>query len=155
MCSMLPKTLSCTCICTNHVLITECVIRCDCAETGNSVFLPLALDGWGSWGDAGLLGVCVSAGVTGTGEGGWAGGGDTWGDGGRPAGGVGCTGSAGGLGSGSKNEDDTWETPVSSSWFHNKLICPWCHGITSSRSPSHTKFMLSRTYNGVKADKKI
>lgn len=41
--------------------------------------LPLTLAAGGSWGDAGLLGVCVSAGVggTGTGEGCWAGGGDT------------------------------------------------------------------------------
>lgn len=79
--------------------------------------LPLALAGWGSWGDAGLLGVCDSAGVTGTGtgEGGWAGGGDAWGEGGRPAGDVGCTGSAGGLGTGSKNGKDICATRVSSS----------------------------------------
>lgn len=63
--------------------------------------LPLALVAWGSWGDAGLLGLCVSAGGTGTGEGGW----DTCGDEGRPAEGVGCTGSAGGLRTGSKDED--------------------------------------------------
>lgn len=71
--------------------------------TGDDRSDPLALAGWGSWGDAGLLGVCDSAGVTGTGtgEGGWAGGGDAWGEGGRPAGDVGCTGSAGGLGTGS------------------------------------------------------
>lgn len=46
--------------------------------TGDDRSDPLALAGWGSWGDAGLLGVCVSAGVTGAGigEGRWAGGGD-------------------------------------------------------------------------------
>lgn len=106
-------------------------VRCDCGET--SGFLPLALAGWDSWGDAGLLGVCVSAGVTGTGtwEGSWAGGGDAWGDGGRPAGGADCTGSAGGLGTGSKNKDDTWETLVSSSWYQNKLICTFCPGMSA------------------------
>ena len=67
----------------------------------------VALVDWGSLGDAGLLGVCVSAGATGTGEGGWAGGRDIGGDGGPPAGGGGCTVSPGGLGTGSKNEDET------------------------------------------------
>lgn len=64
---------------------------------------PGALGVGGSWGDSGLLWLCVSAGDTGTGtgEGGWAGGGDAWGDGGRPAGGGGCMLSAGGLGPGS------------------------------------------------------
>lgn len=38
--------------------------------TGDDRSEPLALAGWSSWGDAGLLGVCVSAGITGTGEGG-------------------------------------------------------------------------------------
>lgn len=38
--------------------------------TGDERSDPLALAGWGSWGDAGLLGVCVSAGITVTGEGG-------------------------------------------------------------------------------------
>lgn len=46
-------------------------------RTGDDRSDPLALAGWGSWGDAGLLGVCVSAGVTGIGEGGWAGGRET------------------------------------------------------------------------------
>lgn len=66
--------------------------------------LPLPLVGWGSWGDAGLLGFCVSAGgiETGTGEDSWAGGGDTGGDGGWPAWDNGCIGSAGELGTGSK-----------------------------------------------------
>ena len=72
------------------------------------VLLPLAQVGWDSWGDAGLLGVCVSAGATGTGprECSWTGGGDAGcgGEGGRPDGCVCCTGSTGGLGAKSKKE---------------------------------------------------
>lgn len=92
----------------------------------------MALAGWGSCGDAGLLGVCGSAGVTGTGtgEGGWAGGGDAWGEGGRPAGGVGCTGSAGRLGTESKT-DKTHMQHIS--FYYNGAYTvkrTYCHEIT-------------------------
>lgn len=67
-------------------------------------FLPFAA--WGSWGDAGLLQLCVSAGGSeaGAGEGCWAGDADICGDEGRLVWGVTCKGSAGGLGTGSKNK---------------------------------------------------
>lgn len=73
-------------------------------------WLPLALGGGGSWGDAGLLEVFGSVGAAGTGDGAWAGGGEAGGEGA-----AGWASSTGGLGAGSM---DTEHHCISVIWLY-------------------------------------